>query len=819
MKLSIQVALIAFLFVTTTAAQSGIVQGKVTDPLGAAVPNATVELMQKGVLLASVHTEADGGYRLQIAEGGDFRIRAEAPLFQAASTAVFYADGAKTYVEDLTLPLGTLTQTTVVTDTGTPIPEVQSSSSVTALALEPFRNKLEVQDVLRLIPGLQMTQTAQRGGNTSLFVRGGTSDANKVVIDGVSVNDIGGPFNFADLALTGFQKMEVYRGPNSILYGADALASVVDLTSKRGTTALPELQYSVDGGNFGSRRQEVSVGQLWKSFDYFGDFSRYDTNNSVPHSKFSESTAAGNAGWQINPSTTLRATARRITADQSLPNELDAYAIPDNQIEHSQDTYLGVTLENQTTGKWHNLLRYGATRMDSQTEQPFAAGIPADPFGAGAPTETIGAPVTLHGANGYSASGQAYYNYLLGGFPSLYFRQSNQDFVYYDSRYEFASYLIGLFGFRYADERGSTSSQPYVLVTSAERGNYSYTGQVSGNIRSRLFYTAGVGVDDNAVFGTAASPRVSAAYFLSRPQDQQVFSGTKVRFSYGQGIKEPTIAQQTGSLYGVLAPLPNGSQLISQHNVAPIGPERSTTFDTGLEQYLFSARLLLTATFFHNQFSNFTEFVEGSALPQLGVPQDIAAEISNTSGGAYVNSLQYRALGTELGLEARLGSHTVARGGWTYLDAVVQRSFSNDALAPSINPLFPNIPIGAYSPLVGGRPFRQAPQTGYFSVVYSRGRFDVAFTGTIVGRRDDSTFLSDEFFGPTLLLPNRNLDVAYQDIGFTGSYRLSRVIGLYANADNLLSQHYDEAFGYPSTPFNFRVGVRFTIGGETWKHL
>ncbi len=818
MKLYIQAALTALLSVTVATAQSGAVQGKIADPLGAAVPSATVELLQNGAVLQSVHAEADGSYRLQISEGGDFRIRAAAPSFEPATTAEFHIATGTTQVQDLTLPVGTLTQTTVVTDTGTPIPEVQSSSSVTALALEPFRNKLDVQDVLRLIPGLQVTQTAQRGGTTSLFVRGGMSDANKVVIDGVPANDIGGSFDFADLALTSFQKVEVFRGPNSILYGADALASVVDLTSTRGTTPLPELQYSVDGGNFGSRKQEVSLGQLWRSFDYFGDFARYDTDNSLPHSNFSESTAAGNAGWQMNPSTSLRGTVRRITASQSLPNALDLYGIPDNEIQHNQNTYIGVTLDNQTTRKWHNLLRYGATRIDSQFEEPSAAGIPADPFSAGAPTETVGAPVTLRGANGYSVSGQAEYHFL-GGYPSFYYTQANQDFVFFDSRYDFASYLTGLFGFRYANERGNTNSQPYNTVTAAQRGNYSYTGQFSGNVRSRLFYTAGVGVDDNAVFGVAASPRISAAYFLSRPKDQSMVSGTKVRFSYGRGIKEPNITQQTDSLYGVLASLPNGAQLISQHNVSPIGPERSTTFDTGLEQYLFSSRLLLTATFFHNQFSNQMQFVYGSALPQLGVPQDIAAQISNTSFGAYINSLRYRALGTELGLEARLNSHMVARGGWTYLDAVVQRSFSNDALSPSINPLFPGIPIGAYSPLVGARPFRQAPQTGYFSAVYSRRRFDAAFTGTFVGRRDDSTFLSDQYFGTTLLLPNRNLDAAYQDIGFTGSYRLSRVIGLYANADNLLSQHYREAFGYPATPFNFRVGLRFTIGGETWKHL
>lgn len=818
MKSFLQAALITLLSAASAAAQSGMVRGKITDPLSATVPNATVNLVEKGKVIQTTHADGEGNYTLQAPAAGEFQINAQASDFGGASTAEFYVGRGTVQVEDLTLPLGTLTQSTVVTDTGTPEPEAQSSSSVTVLSLEPFRNKLDVQDVLRLVPGLQLTQAGQRGGTTSLFVRGGMSDANKVVIDGVAANDIGGGFDFGDLAITSFQKVEVYRGPDSALYGADALASVVDLTTARGTTPLPELQYSVDAGNFGSRRQEASLGQTWRSFDYFGDFARFDTNNSLPHSNFSETSVASNLGWQINPKTSLRATLHRFTADSSLANGLDLYAIPDNEIQHNQNTYLSVTLDNQTADKWHNLVRYGAMRLDSQNEQPGPAGIPADPFDTGAPTETLGAPVTLHGANGYSVSGQATY-YFIGAYPSTYLTQSNQDFVYFDSRYDFARYLSALFGFRYADERGSTNSQPYDSVASAQRGNYSYTGQFSGSVRSRLFYTAGVGVDNNAVFGLAASPRVSAAYFLAKPHDSILLSGTKVRFSYGQGIKEPTITQQVDSLYGVLAGLPNGAQLIAQHNVAPIGPERSTSFDTGLEQYLFSSRVHLTATFFHNQFSNQMEYVDGPALPQLGVPQDVATEITNTSFGAYVNSLRYRALGTELHLEGRLGNHVVWRGGWTYLDALVERSFSSDALSPSINPLFPDILIGAYSPLVGARPFRQAPQTGFFSVVYTRQRYNFVFTGTLVGHRDDSTFLTDEYGGATMLLPNRNLDAAYQDIGFAGSYRVSRVMSVYANADNLLSQHYDQAFGFPAAPFNFRLGVRFTIGGETWKHL
>ena len=159
------------------------------------------------------------------------------------------------------------------------------------------------------------------------------------------------------------------------------------------------------------------------------------------------------------------------------------------------------------------------------------------------------------------------------------------------------------------------------------------------------------------------------------------------------------------------------------------------------------------------------------------------------------------------------------RGGYTYLDSVVQRSFSSDALSPSYNPAFPTIPIGAYSPLKGARPFRQAPHSGYFGLSYSRARWVASLTGTLVGSRDDSDYLlySDKDGGNTMLLPNRNLDGAYQRIDLSGGYQLSRCVEVYSTVQNLFSQHYSEAFGYPSLPLTFRSGIKLTFGGESWK--
>ena len=85
-------------------------------------------------------------------------------------------------------------------------------------------------------------------------------------------------------------------------------------------------------------------------------------------------------------------------------------------------------------------------------------------------------------------------------------------------------------------------------------------------------------------------------------------------------------------------------------------------------------------------------------------------------------------------------------------------------------------------------------------------------------RRDDSTFLlfSDAQFGNTLLLPNRNLDKAYQKLDLSGSFRVNHYLNLYASMENLLNQRYDPAFGFPAPLFTLRGGIKIRLGGESW---
>jgi iron complex outermembrane receptor protein/vitamin B12 transporter len=776
-------------------AEVGSIHGTVTDPLGAVISGAQVELLRQGKQVSVTTTDAEGKYRFLPLPPGRYQVRTTAPSFATQQSDAIYIGNSSNAAVDLTLKVGSVTQQVVVSATGTSLPETQTGASVSVVTSDQFQYKPEVLETLRRVPGVQVLQNGQRGINESLFIRGGESKFNKVLLDGVPLNEIGGTVDFGGIFTTGIDQVEILRGPNSVLYGSDALAGVVNLTTLQGSTFTPQVSYAFDAGNFNSLHNDLSFGGIFRQIDYFSEFARYDGGNTSSNPNFHNGTYAGNFGWSPGASTSLRLTVRRVAAKVDVPNAIDFFGIPDDSFQAEDNTYIGATLQNQTTAHWHSLLRYGATRQNSQFVNPSPTGIP-DPFG-----NFLGNVLTIHGANGFSTTGQAILDFA-GDYPQRFFILNNSDLLTFQSDYSFGTRLTALFAFHFENERGPKP---------VERTNYSYTGEVHGNLWNRLYATLGVGVEKNAVFGLAATPRASLAYYLVRPRASGALSGTKLKFNYGQGIQEPDIFSASNSLFALLSQLPDGPQLISQFHVGPIGAVRSRSFDAGVEQYFWSGRAKFGVTFFDNHFSDEIEFVSPGGLAQLGVPDPIVAA---TPFGASVNSLATRSLGAESEIDLSLGHGFTARAAYTYLDGVVRRSFSSDELLPSFNPLFPTIPIGAFSPLVGNRPFNRAPHVASVYLGYARHKLALALSGSFVGRRDSSTFLFDSSFGSTMLLPNRNLAEAYQKVDVSGSYRLNRYLQLYSAIENLASQHYDPAPGFPALPFNFRSGIKVTIGGD-----
>jgi len=441
------------------------VTGIVVDPTGAVVRGATVDVIAHNDKLSTVSTDQQGHYSVSVPGAGSYEIRVSAPGFKTAVTDNLAVRNSEESVRNFTLRLDALSEEVTVTATATPTLESHLGAAVSVLGSNQLAGSDEVQEPLRWIPGVQMTQTGQIGGTAALYVRGGNSDANKVLIDGIPMNDIGGAVEFADLSSSALARVEVLRGPNSSVYGADAMAGVVSLTTRSGSTPLPEFTYIGDGGNFSSFHNEASVGGKWKVADYFVDFSRFETSNSIPNNRFHIGTATGNFGWSLAPNTSLRATVRHDQLAGGQPNAILLYGIPDDTRQANEDSYFGATFDTQTTAAWHNLVRYGGLRLRSEYTDFAPTGIPqyqdSVTFASCTPqtdpncvvADYLGAPVTVHGANGYTVSGQAIFQYPQQ-YPNTYATSTNRDSVYAQSDYRIRRHLLVLGGFQYEDERG-----------------------------------------------------------------------------------------------------------------------------------------------------------------------------------------------------------------------------------------------------------------------------------------------------------------------------------------------------------------------------
>ena len=793
------------------------VHGRVTDALGAPIAGAQLALIAGGKIVTSGRSAADGSYSLRTGESGHFYVVVVSQTFRQMATPDFYAGVLDSHLQNVVLEPARVNQQVVVTATGTPTPQAQVSGAITYVPQPDFRNRAIIIDAMRQAPGTFLVQQGMYGGITSLFVRGGNSAANRVVLDGVPIENIGGVFDYSTLAAAGIQSFEIYRGANSTLYGSDAAAGVVNLETPRGTTSFPSLLYEGDAGNFHTYRNAVQAGGTWRKLDYYGGFDALRSSNALPQDEYHLNTESVNLGYALSGATSLRVTARNTNAAVGLPGPYNFTALTNDGKQSDQNIYLSGTIDNQTTEAWHNLARYGLTRKREQTAQWFPAGFPIT-FGSGDSSyiNYYGLPVRIRGANGYSAVGQVLMNYGVsdfGVYPNSSNSANDRDQLYFQSDFRFTPHLTGLLGFRYMDERGSYNNPVYFLAEQLERTNYDYIGQFAGDFKNRIFYTLSGDIEKNDLYGTVGQPRIGLAYFPVRPGGG-IARGTKLTFNFSKGIQEPDLNSQLGSLQGILEQY-GYADLIAKYNVPRIGGQTSRSYDGGFEQTFFNERLLIKAVYFHNEFGDQIEFVDGLTLPLLGVNPKVAQTIENVYGGASVNSLAFRAQGAEVELQGEISSHIFARGGYTYTDGVTQRSFSSDAIGPQENPLFPGVELGINSPLIGARPFRRAPHVGFAGVTYTTPKWFLQVQGSFASRSDDSTFLSsyDSLAGDnSLLLPNRNLDFAYAKVDLGGSYQLKDWVAVYAQLDNLVSDQHIGPIGYPSLPFTFRTGMRFAIG-------
>jgi vitamin B12 transporter len=806
---------------SATCAQAVVVRGRLTDALGKGVTGGQVRLVTAGKTVAMVYAGADGAFELRSSEAGRFTLLASAGGYLPGIGVDFYGGATDVLQQDVVLATNTVRQDVTVSATGISTPLPQLTSPVTIIPDSALALQVGIVDELRQTPGAFVVQSGQTGGVTSLFLRGGNSTANLVTIDGMPAEDVGGVFDYGTVSSTAINKIEVVRGPDSAIYGTDASAGVVAIETPRGRTLTPVVDYSGDAGNLHTWRNEVAIGGTLKKLDYYGAFSRLDTSNALPMDQYHSATSAINVGYDINGNTQLRATIRNAVSATGVPGPFDFQGVSTSGKESDQDLYSTLDLENRYKGRWHNLLRYGIARKREQVDEFGEVGnLITVSCGDGCSYQQyVGNLVTIRGANGYRVTGQLpLYN---GNNDD---QNSNRDQMYYQSDYSVSPHFVALFGFRYDNERGGFNdydpSYAYQVNEKIQRTNFEYNLQFQGEYWNRLFYSAGGAVEKNHLYGIAGTPKVGLAYVAARPS-AKTFHGTRLRANVATGVQEPTLALEFSSLYDELvANDPNYATDIPLYHVTQPTAQRSRTYDVGLDQNVFGDKFVVKVGYFHNVFDRQMEGISGPALAEY-FDITIPAIANNPYFTGYLNSLAYRAQGAEAEIVWQPRPQILVRGGYTYLDSRVLQSFTGDAVAaaqgaPTTNPNLPGIAIGGLSPLVGSRPFRRAPNTGYFDLLYTRPRFTLDIKGAMASRSDDSTFLegSDLNGGNTFLLPNRDLDFGYVKLDMGATYKMKHGLTYFAQINNLLNDQHIGPIGFPGLPLTFRTGLKLHLGQE-----
>src|SRR5690242_7224375 len=198
-----------------------------------------------------------------------------------AALSLTAACGASAATSDIDEPPPDVTASrlpVVVAATRTVTNQQEIASSVTLITADEIAAKQErtLADVLRDVPGLNLVQSGGPGAQATVFMRGTNSNHTKVLIDGIDVGDpssTGSNFDFSQLPAQDIERVEVLRGPQSGLYGSDAIGGVINIITKRGS-GEPRLSASAEGGSFDTFNQAGGVG---------GSSGRLNYNANVEH--------------------------------------------------------------------------------------------------------------------------------------------------------------------------------------------------------------------------------------------------------------------------------------------------------------------------------------------------------------------------------------------------------------------------------------------------------------------------------------------------------------------------------------------------------
>jgi vitamin B12 transporter len=598
--------LLGFFLALSMAAAAADLKVKVVDAQSAAVANARVSLMDggSGRILGTQNTSSEGTATFVISGSGPYGIQVLAPGFAAETAEV----SSQTEIS-VRLRLATASETVVVSGTRTPVPGAAAGADVNLLTggqLTTMR-PLAASDAIRFLPGAIINDAGQRGGLTSLFVRGGESRYNKVIVDGVTINEPGGTFDFGTLRMDQTDRMEFVRGAQSTLYGSDAMTSVVQVWTRAGSSRVPELNFGADGGNFGTATGYGSLAGARGRFDYNVFGSQLNTNGEGINNAYSDSLFGANVGAALNDWASLRVRFRHSNSHTGVPGEWEfngaALQPPDPSDWSQLNNLLGsVELSVQAPSGWQHhftgfdyIYRYNELNLNGDVDRVF-------------------------------------------DFPSHEVDHINRAGFEYQGDYSERSWAQTTFGYRVENENGFVGNLAYGDQMHGQRLSNDLYAQQQVTWR-RLSMIAGGRFEHNSAFGNIGVPRVAVTWQALR--GNEILSGTRLRFSYATAFKEPRLEET----FNGIPPNP--------FNIANPGlrPEHTRAFEAGIQQDLLRGKYVFTATYFNNLFRDQINYVTVDFVNFVG---------------EYSNVNKALAHGAEVGVQAKLRNRLLLNTAYTY---------------------------------------------------------------------------------------------------------------------------------------------------------
>ncbi len=605
----------SFLFAFSILTGAGArISGTIIDPSSRPVPGAVVEC---------------GSARATTGDDGRF-------AFDSSSCeATITKDGFETQQLKLepggerriALRIAKLNERVVVSATRTPttIEEAGVSANVLTQGDLEARQYQPVFDMLRELPGLTVIATGRRGGLTGVFTRGAQRTGTLFLLDGIPLNEPGGEMNVAQLSSGGIERIEVVRGPESPLFGAEAAAGVVQLFTARGSseTNVPHGSLSYERGNMKTDRWIANLnGGLASRLDYSLTGEQFHSIGMFPNDYFRNTLGTANLGFRIAESTQLRGVFREFDSIAGNPN-LTGFGIFDRDANgEDRDSALSLRLDDTRGSRYVQRLAFGYHRLRDRFNDSFADG----PFQISAYVKREAADrvyLVGPGEGTLVTSTQSTFP-----FPGLTI--SDRKNLDYQGTVNHSGGAL-TFGYEFERQGGLISLTD---VTRTNNGGFIHEQYSVGG---RLFLTGGARLERSSTYGNKFAPRGSATWKL-RP-------GTFVRASAGRGITEPSLLQNFA----------RESFYVGNPNLKP---EKTTTLDAGIVQE-FGSRIRGEVTFFRNAF------------------EDLIAFDSSNFPSTWSNIDRSWARGIEVSATVRPHRYVQAFVGYTHMNTKITRAASS----------------------------------------------------------------------------------------------------------------------------------------------